>query len=124
MRDPRRPGHGGIATPWPDGAERWGDFRGRDAVFARLHGIESVLEDSHRHLDTAIDWSAGWSSAPDITSDVAAARAAIDAAVARVRAACDELARASRLERVSRSGSRTSPTAPIVPAPRGGPAAR
>jgi len=89
-RDPTRPGHGAIATPWPDGAERWGDARGRDAVVGRLLGIRSNLEG--RELLVAQDWSAGWAPAPDISAELAAAEQALAAARAKVDAALEELA--------------------------------
>jgi hypothetical protein len=99
QRDPQHPGHGAIAVPWPDGSGRWGDARGEHAVWARLHGIEGALERAHRDLSVPLDWSAGWTPAPDITAEVAAARAALDAAVAKVRAAREEV-RKSRQDTV------------------------
>ena len=83
--DPTRPGHGADATPWPDGSERWGDYRGEGAVLARLAGIEGVLGNALRSLREAEDWAAGWEPAPNITAEVAAARAAIEGAGGKVR---------------------------------------
>jgi hypothetical protein len=124
MRDPYQPGYGAIATPWPDGAERWGDFVGRDAVFARLLGIEDALKDCHRSLDKAIAWSAGWTPAPPLAAEVDAIRAAMDAAVAKVRSAIGEASEAARSDGTSQSrvDARSVPRAASAPAARGRPA--